>query len=152
MPADIIITSNAWEVADKLGVLQTLLIPNLMVAMSQSLDWLEYKAVNYMFTHFEFNPRPSTGVLEGGFIHTITPAIDSLTGELSNPVAYAWRREEGFTGMTDSLGRTYIKDPRRDASKHYMANTLGYKVNQAQIVSYFKESLQVSLVGMGIVQ
>jgi len=145
------ITSNAWQVAEQIGVLETLLIPNLTEAMSQSLDGLQTQIVDYMYTNFEFIRQPSTGVLESGFYQTVEPFPTYIVGQLINPVVYAWRRERGFSGMTDSLGRTYIQDPANQDSMYYMANSLADASNQADIKATFILHLQKSLVGMGVI-
>lgn len=74
-------------------------------AMGQSLDGVQNYAVNFMFATFK-NP---SGKLEGNFIQTISPGINSIQGELANPTDYAWRRNSGFHG-TDALGRHYNDD------------------------------------------
>src|SRR5882757_4015497 len=53
---------------------------------------------------------------------------DSIQKEIPTPYIgtvftdspYGWRREEGFSGMTDSLGRFYPNDP----GTHYMRKAL----------------------------
>lgn len=134
---EITIYSNAFEVAARLGVLGTVLIPGLITPMSQSLDTMENFAVDYMFSTF-MNP---TGALEGGFYQVITPGEDTLQGELVNPMAYAWRREMGFSGMTDSLGRYYANDPGID----YLWTTLNDTGVLTQVFSNFYNGLALSM-------
>jgi hypothetical protein len=81
-----------------------LLQVNFLEAMNTSLDWLEISAQARMWAEFQ-NP---TGALEGAFEKTIYGWDE---GELANPSPYAFRREYGFSGMTDSLGRFYAYDP-----------------------------------------
>lgn len=75
-------------------------------AMEDSLGLLQNEAVNFMFATFK-DPQ---GDLEGAFIQTITPEAQGIEGKLENPLAYAWRREKGFSGMTDAIGRYYALD------------------------------------------
>jgi hypothetical protein len=82
----------------------TALLAELEKAMADSLRDLRYHAESYMYAEFQ-NPE---GRLEDAFEeHVYGP----FTSELINPLPYAWRRNEGFTGMTDSIGRTYSYDP-----------------------------------------
>jgi hypothetical protein len=69
-------------------------------AMPQSLDELEQASQSMMFGNF-INP---TGNVESSF----TKTVDSpWRAELGNDAPYAQRLNYGFSGMTDSLGRTY---------------------------------------------
>lgn len=77
--------------------------PAITNAISLSLDGLESAAQAYMWATF-INP---TGPLENAFEKT----VDGMIGTLSNPMSYAERRNSGFSGMTDSLGRFYPYDP-----------------------------------------
>jgi len=55
------------------------------------------------------------------FAHPTGELAGSLAPELISPfevgmvagVPYAWRRERGFSGMTDSLGRYFANDPAK---------------------------------------
>lgn len=81
--------------------------PTYYGAMSDSVQMLENTAVDYMFSTF----KAPSGELEGAFIQTITPGANEITGELANPSDHAFRRNYGFSGRTDSLGRFYPDDP-----------------------------------------
>lgn len=134
---EITIYSNAFEVADRLGVLGTVLIPGLITPMSQSLDAMENFAVGYMYSTFNFPQGP----LEEAFYQVITPGSDTLTGELINPMIYAWRREMGFSGMTDSIGRYFPSDPGID----YMWTTLNNMGVLTQVFNNFYNGLALSI-------
>lgn len=76
-------------------------------AMSDSLAGIENTVTNYMYATFK-NPQ---GDLEGAWQQTITPGKGGIEGALANPLPYAWRRDRGFSGRTDSLGRYFANDP-----------------------------------------
>lgn len=142
------IKSNALAVAARLGLLGTVLMSSLGAATKQSLDNLEMHAQNYMYSNFEYNPRPPTNQLEEGFTQTLTSTPDTITGQLINPVVYAWRRDRGFTGMTDSLGRTYALDPVNASSMYYMENTLKDPTNLTEIRNLFVDTLDALLLSV----
>ena len=136
------INSNAFQVAEQLGLFETVLIPQLTIAMSESLDLLEQATINYMYTVFQ-DPQ---GDLESSFYQVVTPGLDNVTGELINPSAYAWRREKGFSGMTDSLGRFYKRDP----GKRYMSYQLRDLMVLQGIQMIFLTDVAIALVNMGV--
>ena len=108
-------------------------------AMSESVQLLENTAVDYMFSTFK-NP---TGELEGAFIQTITPGLDSIEGKLENPSSHAWRRQAGFSGMTDSLGRFFPNDPGID----YMGYAL--TTDTSAVFDKFVLATQLELIALG---
>ena len=56
------------------------------------------------------NPQVRTGTLRRGIQgHVRSPWLGEVG--VTNTVPYARRREKGFSGMTDSLGRFYPSDP-----------------------------------------
>lgn len=61
-----------------------------------------------------------------------------------NDSPYAWRREEGFTGMTDSLGRYYPNDP----GTKYMGITL--QLTKKKVGSIFGLALDSALARLGV--
>jgi hypothetical protein len=64
--------------------------------------------------------NPEAGTLETNFTQDVEETGNGVKGYLINDSPYAWRREEGFSGKTDSLGRFYQNDP----GIGYMANTV----------------------------
>jgi hypothetical protein len=84
----------AWELAEQ---------KYFRIAMGETLDELEYYAQEWMWAKFE-NPQ---GPLEDAFEKAVYGPREA---EIDNPMPYAWRREKGFTGMTDSLGRYFAWD------------------------------------------
>ncbi len=72
-------------------------------AMAWSIDDLEQEATAYMWSEFQ-NPQ---GPLEDAFEQNV---YGPYKAELVNPSPYAYRRNYGFTGQTDSLGRFYRYD------------------------------------------
>jgi hypothetical protein len=110
---------------------------HLTVAMGQSLDDLEYEAQKWMWLSFQ-NPQ---GTLEGAFQKSV---YGPYLAELSNPSDYAWRREKGFTGMTDSLGRFYALDP----GIAYMLNATVNAWDDVQ--RNFEEALGYALGDVGV--
>ena len=73
-------------------------------AMATSLDELEAASQAMMAAGFK-NP---TGVLETAFRKRVSNPFRAILG---NYLPYAQRRNYGFSGMTDSLGRFYPHDP-----------------------------------------
>lgn len=117
-----------------------------MVAATEfSLERLRQVATNTMQTEFQ---HPS-GALAGAFVRPITSYHFPIEGALENPKPYAWRREEGFSGMTDSLGRHYTNDP----GIHYMRSSLesqqGWiKRKYVEMMGKAIEQLQLKYLGV----
>jgi hypothetical protein len=100
------------EIAQMYGF-KTLLEPEVQAAMAQAGQLLAQAAVANTWQVFE-NP---SGALAG----TITPVLDSpYEVQIGSDSPYARRREYGFSGKTDSLGRFYAHDP----AKPYMQPAL----------------------------
>lgn len=73
-----------------------------------SLNHLKSSVQSNMRTRFK-NP---TGALEDNTdINVFSHELPVISGEVANDFPYAFRREYGFSGMTDSLGRFYPEDP-----------------------------------------
>ena len=116
----------------QLSAFDALLAPALLDATGKSLEAVQSYAVDYMESTF-MNP---TGELEGAFYQVIELVGSSIEGKLINPSAYAWRRDRGFSGMTDSLGRYFPYDPGIEyaetalaaeipAIEHYFSDAVG---------------------------
>src|SRR6266571_3443189 len=101
--------------AQKLQNWQPVLEQHLIQGINTSLVTMQEYAVGFCFSNFA-NPQ---GGLEGAF-GTQVLGGSPVTGMLFNDSPYAYRRELGFSGRTDALGRTYTSDP----GIGYMANTL----------------------------
>lgn len=71
-------------------------------------------------------------------------AISPYESAVFNDSPYAWRREEGFSGMTDSLGRFYPNDP----GKHYMYN--GLMASITPVGKIFGTALDATLARLGV--
>ena len=84
----------SWEVA--LG-------QQMIAAQTQNMYDLEHLAQDWMWTHFK-NP---TGRMEEAFDFL----VDGRQARLENTVPYSQRRNYGFSGRTDALGRFYPHDP-----------------------------------------
>jgi hypothetical protein len=118
------IETNAGEIAARLGTFPDILKGQLFDAMGRALDGMQYYAVDFMYSNF----KAPTGNLEGKFYQVIEDTGSGVDGSLVNPESYAWRREAGFSGMTDSLGRFYAYDP----GIAYMDNTLTAQTSVAE--------------------
>jgi len=82
-----------------------------------------------------------TGVLAG----TIQYILDSPTQvEIGSDSPYARRREEGFSGMTDSRGRYYANDP----AKPYLGPAL--ESNMGMIEANTQAAVAAAIARMGI--
>jgi len=80
----------------------------LDVAQQQCLEKLAKDAQSNI-KEYAKNP---TGELEGDFeTEIISYTMPVIEGHVVNTSPYAMRREYGFSGMTDSLGRYYEEDP-----------------------------------------
>lgn len=125
-----------YEQLQKFAGWQMVLRRNLGAAFKDSVEKkLQPTAASYMFAHFQ-NP---TGALEDNFSYSYAAIAGGVQAALINDSPYAWRREEGFSGMTDSLGRYYANDP----GIHYMQYTLDQ--NTATIVQQVSLAVQLSL-------
>jgi hypothetical protein len=79
--------------------------PYLRQAMELSLTELQYRADQQMMSGFTQNSP-------GGLASTLQTVVHGpFQGEMGTNSPYAWRRDRGFSGMTDSLGRYYPSDP-----------------------------------------
>lgn len=87
-----------------LAGLNILLTPEVQAAMSQGGDLFIAGMQAEMAAKFK-NP---TGTLAGSLQKIITSPFEIQVG---SPLPYAWRRDQGFSGMTDRLGRYYPHDP-----------------------------------------
>jgi len=82
----------------------------------------------------------------GTLASTIQPILESpYEIRIGSDSPYARRREYGFSGMTDSLGRFYAHDP----AKPYMGPTLAE--NEQAILQLMDEAVQRALARMGAV-
>lgn len=80
----------------------------MLPAMSELINKGEVIATTRMFQKF----KHPTGDLEAAWIQTSVQDGDThVTGLLENYSPYAKRRNYGFSGRTDSLGRYYPNDP-----------------------------------------
>lgn len=89
----------------------------LSIGLSVSLGNLKRVAIRNSYERFQ---HPS-GALEGRFLEPIySRSLPVVSGAVTNDSPHAFRREYGFSGKTDSLGRYYKNDP----GVLYMTDTL----------------------------
>jgi hypothetical protein len=80
----------------------------LDAVLQLSLNRLKSSAQSNMRIRFK-NP---TGALEDNTdINIFSHELPVVSGEVANDFPYSFRREYGFSGMTDSRGRFYQEDP-----------------------------------------
>lgn len=115
------LSTNASEVSDKLMSFPAILHGQLFDAVGRSLDAMQNYAVGYMYSNF----KNAQGPLEDAFYQVIEDTGEGVQGELVNPMAYAWRRQAGFVGQYDSLGR----GPFSDEGIEYMTHTVEDQAN-----------------------
>ena len=103
----------------------------------ESLQALHLSAENYMWTTF-MNP---TGPLEDSLQEQMeTP----YRGWMGSDSPYARRRNWGFSGMTDSLGRYYPDDPGIEYMEYAITDMT------PEITGYYIKAINSALVFMGI--
>lgn len=90
--------------------------------------------------HFQYK----TGELERHFAgEVLSWNFPVIAGVMFNDSPYAWRRDRGFSGMTDSLGRFFPSDP----GSYYMEKTL--MADEDWIVARFKSGVRKALAEYG---
>lgn len=111
---------------------------NLSSAIYHQLQVAQGRATAYMWEMF----KAPTGELEDGWEPIdVQTASNAVSGTLSNSIPWAWRREEGFSGKTDRLGRYYAKDP----GIHYMRWVLN--AQKETMVAAVKQAVNDTLAG-----
>lgn len=108
---------------------------HVLKGLWRSVEVLETTAVGYMWDHFQ-NP---TGQLENAFTWGI---LDWNRVYLDNTQPYARRRNWGFSGMTDSLGRTYLDDP----GIYWAENSI--ETVSSEVEDIFQEEMQDAINGI----
>ncbi len=99
----------------------------MATAMSSAGDLVTASAIANTWTVFA---HPT-----GKLASSIAPVLDSpFEVQIGTGVPYARRREFGFSGMTDSLGRYYPYDP----AKPYMAPALAS--NEQAVMTLIEEA------------
>ncbi|MBA2285837.1 MAG: hypothetical protein H0W02_10160 [Ktedonobacteraceae bacterium] len=119
---------------DRMLVFGDIFMPAITQAIDMSLDGIISAAQAYMWGTF-INP---TGPLEDAF----EKIIEGTDGIVYNPMVYAWRRNDGFVGMVDSLGRVGT-----DAGIHYMEFAL--EVSAPFIETTFALKTELALISIG---
>lgn len=120
---------------EKLLEFDSLFEPAIHTAIDLSMDGIIAAAQTYMWATF-INP---TGPLENAFEKNIEGEI----GIISNPTIYAQRRNDGFSGQTDSLGRYYPYDP----GIHYMEFAL--QISEPFVETTFAIETETALASLG---
>lgn len=113
-----------------------LLESNLTTAMNYAVSTVMDSMRSNMDAGF-MNPQ---GPLEDSMTPNVTPYLSTIT--MGEP--YDWRREEGFSGMTDSLGRFYPNDP----GIHYASKTLSQ--NKTTISDAFSNAIGQTAIGQSV--
>lgn len=119
---------------DRLLVFGDYFEPAITHALDLSLDGIEAAAQAYMWATF-INPQ---GPLEDAF----EKDIEGTDGILSNAMPYAWRRNEGFVGMVDSLGRVGT-----DKGIHYIE--FAFQISEPFVETAFAIETEQALISLG---
>lgn len=116
------------------------------MALEDSLGRLQEQASIKAFDSFQHQSfthlghRDLSGPLESNFSAEMTSwSFPTISGDMFNDIAYAWRRDRGFSGMTDSLGRFYP----HDLGTYYMENTL--VAEEDWIIARFRKAVSQAL-------
>lgn len=133
---DLMFDSPSLRRVNNLGLFAVLLEPPMEEAVRESVELLRNDAEAYMWSTFKNPTGPLEGSLETGM-------LGRATGIVWTDSPYGWRREEGFSGMTDSLGRFFSVDE----GIHYMAETL--KKDTAWIRDRLELAVQDTLAVIG---
>lgn len=104
MPFTASFDPNSLKQIAALAGLNILLTPEVQAAMSKGGDLLIAGMQAQMQAGFK-NP---TGALSSSLQKIVSSPYEIQVGSNS---PYAWRRDQGFSGMTDRLGRYYPHDP-----------------------------------------
>lgn len=106
-------------------------------------------AMKYSIMGLQSDARAYAPYLSGDLYDNIQPHyFSSFKAMLYTDLPYSWRREEGFSGKTDSLGRYYANDP----GTHYMRKSLSR--NKSIIKAAFTSEVQAAInevIGSGSV-
>ncbi len=124
-PFSLSFDSKTLRTIERIAGFEAVLEPQLKEEMQGIVDLLQIESKNYMWGKFK-NP---TGPLEDS---VQTEVQSAYLGRVYSDSPYAWRREEGFSGKTDALGRFYAEDP----GIHFFRRTL--RSNKALIRSMLK--------------
>lgn len=111
------VTVKGIEKLQKFPNWQRVLNDWLVIALRLSLGNMKSVAKRNAYERFQ-NP---SGELEKHFLEPIySYSYPNFAGAVTNDAPHAYRREYGFSGKTDSLGRYYPNDP----GVLYMTDTL----------------------------
>lgn len=113
-----------------------LLNPNIQAALTEAGTLLTNAAVANTWQVFEH----PTGKLAGA-IYPWLVSPSEMEIRVDSP--YGRRREEGFSGQTDSLGRYYADDPAKPYLRPALAD------NQEAIKQLIAEAVQITLSELG---
>jgi len=108
----------------------------MMDAGNASLERLEVNAQDYMWSTF-MNP---TGPLEDSLERQM---FSPWMGHVATNMPYSRRRNWGFSGMTDSLGRFYPHDPGIE----YMEQSID--ISTPDIIGYYKTGIEQTILDLG---
>jgi hypothetical protein len=107
----------------------------LYEAGEASLEALNREAVDYMWSTFKNPQGPLEDSLE---VQMFTP----YEGHLATNMPYGRRREWGFVGMVDALGRVGT-----DEGIEYMNHAIIYE--SADIIGYYKTAINQTVLDLG---
>lgn len=110
----------------------------IQLSLDETAKLLSDRTVVNTWIYF-YNP---TGQLAGSLYTTVEAPYARI---IHVGVPYSRRREEGFSGHTDALGRYYAQDP----GAHYMWNTLTESVDDDSIRAIWVTNLNAALARLG---
>lgn len=101
-------------------------------------------AVSTVMDSMKYNMDAGFKNSSGGLEDSMTPDVSPYLSTITMGKPYDWRREEGFSGLTDSLGRFYPNDP----GIHYAANAMSK--SKSAISRMFEEALGSTALGISM--
>ena len=108
----------------------------MLGAGEATLAALQRESVDYMDATFH-NPT-------GQLADSLEPQMFSpWEGQLATNMPYGRRREWGFSGMTDSLGRLYPDDPGIEYFEHSI------EVKTDEITGYYETGINQTIADLG---
>lgn len=129
--------ANIQAFAQWQPVLEDWLVPALGMSQNRLLSAAQAE----MEAGFQNPSGPLGGKLGGSFPRPMpiySAHLPVISGALEFDAPYAWRRDRGFSGMTDSLGRTFTNDPgifymenALEKNAVWIGKTFNWAVNQA---------------------
>ena len=139
------LSAGSSEALGRLSNYSSILEPELLHAMDQSIRLLKEEAASFADSEFQNSTGRFTGSLQ---ISVDNPYQAQLWSE----EPYAQRLEYGFSGMTDSLGRFYHLWPggyRNQYWNGYRWATRTAETNRALIGKVFRVAIDLANLQLG---